>query len=48
MAGIDELKIYADAKVSALTVSKIMKSASEAGVLQFILVTQRRANVSSN
>ncbi len=48
VAGIDELKIYADAKVSALTVSKIMKSASEAGVLQFILVTQRRANVSSN
>ena len=45
VAGIDKLKIYADAKVSALTVSKVMKSASEAGVLKFILVTQRRANV---
>jgi biopolymer transport protein ExbD len=48
VAGIDKLKIYADAKVSALTVSKIMKSASEAGVMQFILVTQRRANVESH
>ncbi len=48
VAGIDKLKIYADAKVSALTVSKIMKSASEAGVMQFILVTQRRSNVEAH
>jgi len=42
IAGIDSLKIYADAKVSALVVSKIMKAASEAGVLKFILITQQR------
>ncbi|MGY8844791.1 MAG: ExbD/TolR family protein [Gammaproteobacteria bacterium] len=42
IAGIDKLKIYADAKVSALVVSKIMKAASEAGVLKFILITQQR------
>ena len=43
IAGVDQLKIYADAKVSALVVSKVMKAASEAGVLQFILITQQRA-----
>ena len=42
MAGEEKLKIYADAKVDALTVSKVMKIASEAGILQFVLVTQMR------
>jgi biopolymer transport protein ExbD len=43
IAGVDQLKIYADARVSALVVSKVMKAASDAGVRQFILVTQQRA-----
>lgn len=38
----EKLKIHADAKVDALTVSKVMKVAAEAGILQFVLVTQRR------
>jgi biopolymer transport protein ExbD len=38
----DKLKIHADAKVNALTVSKVMETASKAGILQFVLVTQRR------
>lgn len=42
MTGEDKLKIHADAKVDALTVSKVMKTASEAGILQFVLVTQKR------
>lgn len=42
IAGHDKLKIHADAKVDALTVSKIMKASAEAGVLEFVLVTQRR------
>lgn len=40
--GHEKLKIHADAKVDALTVSKIMKASSDAGILQFVLVTQRR------
>ncbi len=38
----EKIKIHADAKVDALTVSKIMKTASQAGILQFVLVTQKR------
>lgn len=42
--GHERLKIHADAKVDALTISQIMKTASEAGVMQFVLVTQRRGD----
>ncbi|MGR8919252.1 MAG: ExbD/TolR family protein [Gammaproteobacteria bacterium] len=42
LTGQDKLKIHADAKVDALTVSKAMKISAEAGILQFVLVTQRR------
>jgi biopolymer transport protein ExbD len=42
ITGHERLKIHADAKVEALTISEIMKASSEAGVLQFVLVTQRR------
>ncbi len=44
ITGHEKLKIHADAKVDALAVSKVMKTASEAGILQFVLVTQRRAD----
>ena len=44
VAGQDKLKIHADAKVEALVISRIMKTAAEAGILQFVLVTQRRAD----
>ena len=44
VTGHDRLKIHADAKVDALKISEIMKAASEAGVLKFVLVTQRRSN----
>lgn len=43
MTGHEKLKIHADAKVEALMISKIMKTAADAGILQFVLVTQRRA-----
>jgi len=43
MVGHEKLKIHADAKVEALMISKIMKTAADAGILQFVLVTQRRA-----
>jgi biopolymer transport protein ExbD len=45
--GHEKLKIHADAKVTALTVSEIMKVATEAGILQFVLVTQRRVESAS-
>ena len=44
LAGHEKLKIHADAKVDALTVSKVMTMSAEAGVLQFVLVTQRRVD----
>ena len=42
IVGHDHVKIHADGKLSALAISKIMKSASEAGIVQFSLVTQRK------
>jgi biopolymer transport protein ExbD len=42
ITGHERLKIHADAKLDALTISQIMKSSAEAGVLQFVLVTTRR------
>lgn len=42
LSGHEKLKIHADAQVDALTVSEVMQSAAEAGILQFVLVTQRR------
>ena len=45
ITGHERLKIHADAKLDALTVSKIMKSSAEAGVLQFVLVTTRKTQV---
>ena len=44
VTGHEKLKIHADAKVDALTVSKIMKASSDAGILQFVLVTQRKVD----
>ena len=41
--GHERLKIHADAHVDALTISKIMKFSADAGVLQFVLITIRRA-----
>jgi biopolymer transport protein ExbD len=43
IAGHERIKIHADAKVDALAVSKVMTTATETGVTQFVLVTQRRA-----
>ena len=40
-SGHEKIKIHADAKVDALMVSKVMKIAAEAGILEFVLVTQR-------
>ena len=42
ITGHERLKIHADAKLDALTISQIMKSSADAGVLQFVLVTTRR------
>ena len=42
ISGNEKLKIHADAKVDALKISEIMKTSAEAGILQFVLVTQRR------
>jgi biopolymer transport protein ExbD len=39
-----KLKIHADAKVKALTISKIMNVAAKAGILQFVLITQHSVN----
>jgi biopolymer transport protein ExbD len=39
-----KLRIHADARVDALTISKIMDISAEAGILQFVLVTQRKVN----
>ncbi len=39
-----KLRIHADAKVDALTISKIMDISAEAGIIQFVLVTQRKVN----
>ncbi|MEQ8659424.1 MAG: biopolymer transporter ExbD [Gammaproteobacteria bacterium] len=44
ISGNEKLKIHADAKVDALTISRIMKTSAEAGILQFVLVTQRRVD----
>lgn len=41
-----KLKIHADARINALTISKIMNVSAEAGILQFVLVVQRRVNSS--
>ena len=42
VSGYKKLKIHADASVNALSISKIMDIAAEAGILQFVLITQRR------
>jgi biopolymer transport protein ExbD len=42
IVGHERIKVHADAKVDALTVSKVMSAATAAGVTQFVLVTQRR------
>lgn len=44
ITGHERIKIHADAKVDALKISDIMKAGTEAGVLQFVLVTQRRGD----
>ena len=38
----EKIKIYADAESDALTISEIMKTAANVGILQFILVTQKK------
>lgn len=42
IVGHDRVKVHADSKVHALKVSEIMRAATDAGVSQFVLVTQRR------
>lgn len=44
VTGHERLKIHADAKVDALTISEIMKASTDAGIVQFVLVTQRRGD----
>ena len=46
VTGHEKLKIHADAKADALTVSRIMKAATEAGILQFVRVTQKKIEAS--
>lgn len=44
ISGQEKLKIHADARVDALTISKIMNASAKIGILQFVLVTQHRAD----
>lgn len=41
-SGYRKLKIHADARVDAVSISKIMDIAADTGILQFVLITQRR------
>ena len=38
--------IYADAESDALTISEIMKTAANVGIVQFVLVTQKKMSES--
>jgi len=42
MSDHEKVKIYADAESDALTISEIMKTAANVGILQFVLVTQKK------
>ncbi len=42
VSDLDKIKIYADAESDALTISEIMKSAANVGIVQFVLVTQKK------
>ena len=42
VSDLDKIKIYADAESDALTISEIMKTAANVGIVQFVLVTQKK------
>jgi len=46
VSDLDKIKIYADAESDALTISEIMKTAANVGIVQFVLVTQRKISES--
>ena len=46
VSDLDKIKIYADAESDALTISEIMKVAANVGIVQFVLVTQKKMSES--
>ena len=46
VSDLDKIKIYADAESDALTISEIMKTAADVGIVQFVLVTQKKMSES--
>ena len=46
VSDLDKIKIYADAESDALTISEIMKAAANVGIVQFVLVTQKKMSES--
>ena len=46
VSDLDKIKIYADAESDALTISEIMKIAANVGIVQFVLVTQKKMSES--
>jgi len=46
VSDLDKIKIYADAESDALTISEIMKTAANVGIVQFVLVTQKKMSES--
>ena len=46
VSDLDKIKIYADAESDALTISEIMKTSANAGIVQFVLVTQKKMSES--
>ena len=46
VSDLDKIKIYADAESDALTISEIMKGAANVGIVQFVLVTQKKMSES--
>ena len=46
VSDLDKIKIYADAESDALTISEIMKTSANVGIVQFVLVTQKKTSES--
>ena len=46
VSDLDKIKIYADAESDALTISEIMKTSANVGIVQFVLVTQKKMSES--
>ena len=46
ISDLDKIKIYADAESDALTISEIMKTSANVGIVQFVLVTQKKMSES--